>query len=240
MEIRRAETEDAEAVREVARRSLEASYTLSPQTIEGAVAQWYDDETFREKVDDDDRLLLVVEREGRVVAFSESEQVAEEGELLWLHVTPDYRGEGIASRLFEATRERLSEMGAERFRGRVLRDNREGNDFYREAGFEKVGESRVNIDGTDHVENVYADESGPVERLVTEDGQAVYLDREDPERGSVAPFMAVYSDAERTERYGYFCTNCDSLANAMDAMGRIECGNCGNQRKPTRWDAAYM
>jgi ribosomal protein S18 acetylase RimI-like enzyme len=240
MEIRRAEADDAKAVREVAHRSLEASYTLSPQTIEGAVAQWYDDDVFGEKIDDDDHLLLVAEREREIVGFSESEQVADEGELLWLHVAPDYRGEGIATRLFDVTRERLSEMGAERCRGRVLRDTREGNDFYHNAGFEKVGEARVSIDGTDYVENVYADETGPIERLVTEEGQAVYLDREDSERGSVAPFMAVYSDADRTDRYGYFCSNCDSLANAMDSMGRIECENCGNRRKPTRWDAAYM
>jgi len=26
----------------------------------------------------------------------------------------------------------------------------------------------------------------------------------------------------------------------MDAMGRMECGTCGNQRRPTRWDSAYL
>jgi len=241
MEIRRAEPDDTDGVRSVARRSLEASYTLSPQTIEGAIRQWYDDEAIAATLDDDDQLLLVARRDGATVAFSQSLLVSgSEGDLLWLHVDPDYRGEGIARRLFERTRDRLEAMGAQRFRGRVLRDNREGNDFYRNAGFSKVGETHVTIDDTDHVENIYADETGPVEPVIADDGIEVYLDRDDRDRGSVAPFLAVYSDHDRTDRYGYYCSNCERLANAMDAMGRIECPTCGNRRKPTRWDAAYM
>jgi hypothetical protein len=27
---------------------------------------------------------------------------------------------------------------------------------------------------------------------------------------------------------------------AVDTMGRIECNDCGNVSKATRWDAAYM
>jgi len=47
-------------------------------------------------------------------------------------------------------------------------------------------------------------------------------------------------DEGRSDRYGYYCGNCDRLANAMDSMGRVECNECGNARKPTRWDAAYL
>jgi len=241
MEIRRADPEDTGAIRRVASRSLEASYTLSPQTIEGAVTQWYDDETLAAELEDDDQLLLVAERDDEVVGFSQSQLITGgEGDLLWLHVDPDYRGEGIAGRLFDRTRERLRAMGADRFRGRVLRDNREGNDFYRNAGFSKVGETTVTIDDTEYVENVYADETGPVDPILTDDGVEVYLDSEDRDRGSVAPFVSLYSDPERTQRYGYYCSNCEHIANAMDSMGRIECPTCGNKRKPTRWDAAYM
>jgi ribosomal protein S18 acetylase RimI-like enzyme/ribosomal protein S27AE len=241
MDVRRAELSDAEAIRAVARRSLEASYTLSPQTIEGAVTQWYADDTLAEKLEDGDRLVLVAERDGEVVGFTESQIVEDgEGDLLWLHVDPDFRGEGIGKSLFGATRDRLTDIGADRLRGRVLRDNPTGNTFYEDVGFVKAGEGTVTIDGTDYVENLYVEEPGRMDTVTTEDGEEVYVDHDDVDRGSVAPFMTVYSDSERTNRYGYFCSNCGNLANAMDAMGRIECPTCGNQRKPTRWDAAYL
>ncbi|WP_268105905.1 DUF5816 domain-containing protein, partial [Natronomonas gomsonensis] len=37
-----------------------------------------------------------------------------------------------------------------------------------------------------------------------------------------------------------YCGNCDTLITSMDTMGRLSCEECGNQLKPTRWDAAYM
>jgi len=57
-------------------------------------------------------------------------------------------------------------------------------------------------------------------------------------RGTRAPFYTTYKSEDRHDRYAWFCGNCDSIDNAMDAMGRIECNNCGNRRKATRWDAS--
>ncbi len=67
----------------------------------------------------------------------------------------------------------------------------------------------------------------------------LYVDREDAERGSEGPFYAVYSTLEATERWGYFCSACESVDNAMDTMGRIVCNRCPNVRKPDEWDAAH-
>jgi len=78
-----------------------------------------------------------------------------------------------------------------------------------------------------------------MEEWETADDGVVYLDRTDLERGSAAPFVAVYDDGAATTRYGWFCTNCESLETAMDAMGRIKCTDCGNFRKATEWDAAH-
>jgi primosomal protein N' len=36
------------------------------------------------------------------------------------------------------------------------------------------------------------------------------------------------------------CSNCESFDIAMDSMERLECNDCGNQKKPTRWDASYL
>lgn len=72
------------------------------------------------------------------------------------------------------------------------------------------------------------------------DDDRIYVATDDHTRGSAGPFYVAYSDAEHTERYGYVCGRCESLAVGMDPMGRLACRDCPNSRKPTRWDAAYL
>jgi ribosomal protein S18 acetylase RimI-like enzyme len=242
MEIRPARPGDRPAIRDIARRSLQASYSLGPKAIISAVEEWYDENRLKEMLEDDDKLLLVVERDDQVIAFSDSIVTGDgTGELLWLHVDPDYRGGDVGQRLFEATRERLDETGASHVHGRVLADNAGGNVFYERQGFVKVGEEEVDIDGTPYVENVYAMvEREQLETVDLDDGGRVFVDHDNTETGSVAPFHVVYSQEDGEDIYGYWCSKCDSFANAMDAMGRIQCDSCGNARKPTRWDAAYL
>jgi len=67
----------------------------------------------------------------------------------------------------------------------------------------------------------------------------LYVDRADAERGAKGPFYVVYADPDADSRWGYFCSNCDTVDTAMDTMGRIECNGCGNVRKPDEWDAAH-
>ncbi|MFC6975551.1 GNAT family N-acetyltransferase [Halomicroarcula sp. GCM10025709] len=242
MDIRPAEPADRPAIRDVARRSLQASYSLGPQAITSAIEEWYDEGRLAETLADGDRLLLVVERDEQVVGFSESVVAADDtGTLLWIHVDPAHRGEGLASELFDATRTHLEQRGASNLHGRVLEDNVEGNTFYTERGFEHVGTEQVEIDGRTYVENIYSEaEQWGREPLDDGNGRTVYVDHDNHERGSIAPFQVVFADETGEDRYGYFCSNCNTLANAMDSMGRIECDNCGNVRKPLRWDAAYL
>ncbi|MWV41174.1 MULTISPECIES: DUF5816 domain-containing protein [Natrialba] len=74
---------------------------------------------------------------------------------------------------------------------------------------------------------------------VTEGGKTVYVSNTDGDRGSKGPFLVAYESQDGVSRYGWFCSNCESFDNAMDAMGRIKCNSCGNFRKPTEWDAAH-
>jgi len=242
MDIREARPDDQAAIREITKRSLESSYSLSPATIEGAVEEWYGEKRYEEKITDDETLLLVSEVDG-VVGFAEGVLVAEGGQadLLWLHVHPDHRGQGIGQELYEHTEQRLEEMGAEYLRGRVLADNQMGAAFYEERGFEQVDDEHIEIDDDRYVEYIYSNAvSRQLRSLVTDDGRVVYVDRTDEEVGSDAPFNVVLEDPEGETHYGYFCTNCEQLANAMSANGRIKCASCGNTRKPTRWDASYL
>jgi hypothetical protein len=78
-----------------------------------------------------------------------------------------------------------------------------------------------------------------LESRETDDGERVYVDRRAGDSGSKGPFLVTYRTPDADRKYGWFCTNCDSFDNAMDSMGRIECNQCGNFRKPTEWDAAH-
>jgi ribosomal protein S18 acetylase RimI-like enzyme len=242
MEIREARPGDRPAIRDVARRSMQASYSLDPTAIIGAVEEWYDENRLKNMFNDRDKVLLVVEADGQVVGFADTILTGEKtAEILWLHVDPDYRGEDYGEQLFEAARNHLRELGATNLRGRVLADNPGGNSFYRDRGLVKVGEEEVDIDGTPYVENVYAElEADRMEETTLEDGTTVYIDHENEETGSIGDFHVVYTERDGEDIYGYWCAECETFANAMDAMGRIQCDECGNARRPTRWDAAYL
>ena len=240
MDVREATTADGPPVRSIALRSMEASYSLSPSTIENAIRQWYGVDRFAEKVDDDDVLLLIAEEDGETAAFSESVVSGDRGDIHWLHVAAMYRGQGLGRQLYEETRERLGERGAETIRGLVLADNSEGNRFWENQGLTRVGEGSVEIDGDAFVENIYVDEESVDVQPIVIDGNEHYIDRSDVDRGSEGPFYTVYTDEARENKYGYYCGACENLVTSMDAMGRLECEECGNTLKPSRWDAAYM
>lgn len=70
-------------------------------------------------------------------------------------------------------------------------------------------------------------------------GKTLYIDTSMGERGSKAPFYVVYTTENGAERWGFFCSNCDSFKTAVDAMGRIECTDCSNLHKAEEWDAAH-
>lgn len=239
MELRPASPEDGAAIRDLVQQSMNASYSMGPSTIEAAVAEWFGKDAYERKLDDDDYRLFVAD-DGAIVGMTEVVAADDTGDVNWVHVHPDARGEGIGEALFDRACEALLDAGVEHVRGIVLSNNADGNTFYDEHGFERTGSRELEIDGTTYTEYIYHEE--PLERhtVVQDDGREVYVDEAEPSPGSMAPFFRAYVDPDFEDRYGYQCGHCSSLANAMDAMGRIECDECGNTRKPTRWDAAYL
>ncbi len=252
MNVREASAGDRESIHTIARRSLEETYTdfLDESTIDAATTNWYGAEgEIHELLEDDEHLVLVVDRNGEVIAFSESRLLGDNhatGRINWIHVDPDNRGEGLGARLLARTREALFEAGADQLQGAVLAGNEFGNEFYRAHGFERVDARELAVGDETHTENVYVEADGDVDddwraqATVEEDGLTCHVSYGEPARGSKAPFYAAYADVDATDRYGWYCGNCDSLDNAMDSMGRIQCNDCGNRRKATRWDAAYL
>ncbi|MCU4740136.1 GNAT family N-acetyltransferase [Natronoglomus mannanivorans] len=257
MNLREATEDDLETVRSIAHSSLSSSYShfLDEETIDDAVEQWYG-ESLADDMANEDFLVLVAEEDGEVVAFSQSEFVGDghnTGQILWIHVDPDARGSGTGVRLLARTREELLESGAEHIRATVLEDNETGNEFYDSHGFERSGTIEVDIGEETYTENVFVesesddddsdgdgDDSWRALEEVTVDDESVFVSYGEVARGSDAPFYTAYEHENSTSRYGWFCGNCDSLDNAMDSMGRIQCNSCGNHRKATRWDASYL
>lgn len=253
MDLRDATTEDVDGIRETARASLSASYghALSTELIAEAVESWYDADEVIETLTDEDAVFVVAVEDGEVVGFVQSYLVQRRepvGELDWLHVHPDHRGAGLGDDLLRAAETELLERGAERIEGRVLAANEAGTGFYEREGFSEIGERTVEIGGERFRERVYArypsgegaDEQVLTESRVTDDGDRVYVAYDEADRASMAPFYATYADDDRTDRVGYVCGNCESFDVAVDTMDRVHCSDCGNKRKASRWDAAYL
>lgn len=249
MNVREATAADTASIRSIARESLASSYTdfLPAETIDDAVSNWYGEE-FSDEIASDTSLCLVATLDEDVVAFSQSELLAggrDTGQILWLHVHPEARGSGVGVRLLVRTREELLDASADVIRALVLAENERGNEFYATHGFDRAGTRTVDIGDEQYEEAVFvASGLGETEQWRTLESlstdEEAYVSYGEAARGSKAPFYAVYSDEEGEERYGWYCGSCDSVATAMDAMGRIECTNCANRRKATRWDAAYL
>ncbi len=250
MEIRQATADDGSAIRSVADRSLGTSYDfLGEATIDDAVEQWYDEDALEATLLDGDQVFLVAERDGEVVAFSQSAVLGGKdgiGEIRWLHVDPDHRGHGIGVDLLERTQEVLRARGIAVFRGVVLEGNEAGAEFYEGHGFERTHDRDVEIGDETYTELTFelgtpgADETGDTVQRREADDRLLYVFRDRGDRGSIGRFYPAYTDPDGEELYGWQCGACGSFDNAMDAMGRMECNDCNNVRKPTRWDAAYL
>lgn len=71
------------------------------------------------------------------------------------------------------------------------------------------------------------------------DGETLYVDRTDGQRGQKGPFFVVYASESTDTRWGFYCGNCDTFDNAVDSMGRVQCNECANRTKAEEWDAAH-
>jgi len=248
--IREATTTDGDAIQTIARRSMNTSYSafLAETEIDEAIEQWHGTDTFEELLSDRNTIILAAVTNGTVVGFSQSHLVdtpaGVAGEIHWLHVDPEYRGNGIGTSLLDQTRTVLEERGVDQTRGFVLSDYETGNVFYREHGLDHVDSRPIEIGGESFEENVYSDvepagggREPQIESYTTADGDTLYINYQESEIGSEGPFFAAYTTRDLERRYGWFCSNCESVDVAMDTMGRVVCNQCGNRHKPTRWDA---
>ena len=244
IEIREAETADAGGIRTVAENSLGASYAdlLGEDVIDRAAEEWYGDEALEAELEEEGMLYLLAVAGDEVVGFSQSLLLPNDDSatILWLHVDPGNRDKNVGTTLLNHTQATLAERGIDRIAAEVLSENESGCTFYEANGFEKVTDRETRIGDETYVENVYV-QSGSEQFETREfEDQTLYVNWAESERGSKAPFYAAYSDEESEDLFGWYCSNCQSFDTAMDSMERLECNDCGNQKKPVRWDASYL
>ncbi|MGM0389854.1 MAG: GNAT family N-acetyltransferase [Natrinema limicola] len=271
MEIREPTPAAADRIREVVDSSLTASFRLSPAQIDGLVDDQFADEAVTDKREDEETLLQVAETSSEIedttiTGFVDGRLEDGWGEIRWLFVDPEHRGKGIGTELYETAIETLRDRGAEHICVTVLEANTEGHDFVERFGLEHDGDRRVEIADESVVNSVYtepdvdatrpdstgvdtADEEFPETKRIggrlttTDDGTTAYIARDEAESGTAAPFFATYEDVTHTERHGFYCANCGSLAVSMNNMDRLECNDCGNshaERSEESYDDSYL
>ena len=242
IEIREAESGDADGIRNVALQSLRASYdhVLDDGEIDAAVENWYGGDALDAELAEEGMVYVVAVAGDEVVGFSQNLVADGTGTVLWLHVDPDDREQNVGSTLLNHTQATLSERGVDRIAAEVLAANERGCEFYEANGFEKTGERETTIGEETYVENVYVHEGQVTYEPREFEDRTLYVNWAESARGSDAPFYAAYADESGEDHYGWFCSNCESFDTAMDSMERLECNDCGNQKKPVRWDSAYL
>lgn len=243
-------TADHDAViREIASDSMRASYSLSPEGLESIVRTEFDPDRLTERRESDDDVVLVAEKDGEQVGFATGSLVDGDGEIDWLFVDPEVRGQGVGTELFESIRDELESQGADTVRAVILSENEEGDQFLEQFGYEEADSRQETLAEEEHTLNVFSPEAREAsgedqelhrpETVETDDGETVYTgDEEIP--GTEAPFLRLYTDSGLTEEYGFYCTKCGSMANAADGLDRIECQTCGNEHRPDEWDDSYL
>ncbi|SIQ80532.1 Ribosomal protein S18 acetylase RimI [Haladaptatus litoreus] len=145
--VRPAESDDAPAIRRVARESWHAAYDdiIGADTVDETIDQWYDTEHLRESATNPDHEFFVAEREEIVGIVHAAPSSDENGvfRLLRIYVVSDEWGLGLGSRLLSRVEERLRERDSETLRLTVLADNDVGVGFYESRDFERVEEGEA-------------------------------------------------------------------------------------------------
>lgn len=157
MNIRHAKPDDVAGIREVAKRSWETDYPkiLNRENVEEIVNEWYEEGQIMEELETEDSIIAVAEEDGAIVGFGHGIWARRTGHILRVYVDPDHRGEEIGRQLLATVRDSLLNRGSDRIQAMVLAENEIGNQFYRDAGFEKIDEGETTIGGETYTENVY-------------------------------------------------------------------------------------
>jgi len=152
LKVREATTDDAVAVRRVARESWHAAHAdvIGPDAVERAIEEWYDADSLVKSVRRDDGLFLVAVDDHSVVGFAQA-VLGEETGPAWLsriYVVPERWGDGVGTALLDRLERWVRGEGEDRLRLAVMAGNDVGNAFYEKRRYAVVEEREQELFGT--------------------------------------------------------------------------------------------
>ena len=140
--LRVASPHDADLLARIAERMFRDAFaaTNDPAQMDAYCRGHYSEEIQREELVDPEILVLFLEQDGEVVAYSQLRLRAPESEIWRFYVDRSQHGRGLAQRLMEESLHALREAGASVVVLAVWEHNPRAIAFYRKCGFEVVGE----------------------------------------------------------------------------------------------------
>jgi ribosomal protein S18 acetylase RimI-like enzyme len=154
--VREATTDDAGAIRRVARAAWHETYDfIDEETVEGMLAQGYSEEFLAAAIERPELTLFVAERGVEIVGYASCEPPGENGVgEVSVYVHPDCWREGLGTALLDRAEAYLRAQDAETVEDAVLADNEVGNAFYR-GRFDDAGTRTVQLGDEEFEATVY-------------------------------------------------------------------------------------
>jgi anti-sigma regulatory factor (Ser/Thr protein kinase) len=116
MTLRPVTVEDCGVISDVAERSFQASYSLSPDQIAVLLEEEFSEAALTTRIEDETWLVVVADDGRTVCGFVDPDRAS--GTICWLHVDPLERGNGVGTGLAERAMQQLS--GREPVTARIL------------------------------------------------------------------------------------------------------------------------
>jgi ribosomal protein S18 acetylase RimI-like enzyme len=139
--VRDATPDDVDAVLDIAARAWRDTYgdILQTATIDSALDKWYERESTRAAIEDDEIAYIVAEDDDVVGYLSGRQKEDSETAIISaIYADPDRRGEGIGTALLSRFESYCRDWGCQTIELWALTENDIGHSFYRSRGFEPV------------------------------------------------------------------------------------------------------
>lgn len=155
--VREAQSGDVDAILDVAERGWRATYgdLVARETIDAALAEWYDRESTASAIQRDDVGYFVAVEQGTVLGYVSGQATGEPATLAAIYVDPDHWGEGVGTAMLERFEQYCLERGCETIEITVLADNEVGYSFYRTQGYDPVETRETELFGEQVTETLF-------------------------------------------------------------------------------------
>lgn len=141
VEIRPGRERDIDSIQTVASEAWHAAHEpiIGAKHVEKFIGEYYDEDSFQSRIDDETVLLSVAELAGNgIVGFVTAVPGDEDAsyDLSQLYVHPNHWEEGIGSKLLAWIEHRIEVNGGEQITLGVMAENERAIRFYESAGYE--------------------------------------------------------------------------------------------------------